>query len=264
MGRKFKQLTCDGAFIAQFALDDFKTKYAGSVLGFIWAFIQPIVTVVIYWFIFQLGFKNEGVGEYPFILWLISGLLPWFFVSDSIPNATSCLVEYSYLVKKVLFNINILPLARIVSVLFVQLFLLVFTAVFFIAYGFMPSLHWLQIFYYVVYMVLICVGVSYFTSALYIFFRDILQIVSIVLQVIFWTTPVVWQSGIFSEKIQNILSYNPLMYPVRGYRDALMEGNWFWQYDLGQTMYYWLIAIVFCAVGVFVFKTLKQHFADVL
>lgn len=264
MRKQINQLTCDGAFIAQFALDDFKTKYAGSMLGFFWAFIQPIVTVVIYWFIFQLGFKNEGVGEYPFILWLISGLLPWFFVSDSIPNATSCLVEYSYLVKKVLFNINILPLARIVSILFVQLFLLFFTAIFFVAYGFMPSIHWLQIFYYIVYIVLICVGVSYFTSALYIFFRDILQIVSIVLQVIFWTTPIVWQSNIFSEKIQNILSYNPLMYPVRGYRDALMKGNWFWQYDFGQTVYYWLIAVLFCTAGIFVFRTLKHHFADVL
>ena len=102
-------------FVSQFALDDFKTKYAGSVLGFFWAFVQPVITVLIYWFIFQIGFKNGDVDGYPFILWLVSGLLPWFFVSDSITNATSSLVEYSYLVKKVLFNINILPVARVVS-----------------------------------------------------------------------------------------------------------------------------------------------------
>ena len=88
-------------FVSQFALDDFKTKYAGSVLGFFWAFVQPVITVLIYWFIFQIGFKNGDVDGYPFILWLVSGLLPWFFVSDSITNATSSLVEYSYLVKKV-------------------------------------------------------------------------------------------------------------------------------------------------------------------
>lgn len=105
-------------FVSQFALDDFKTKYAGSVLGFFWAFVQPVITVLIYWFIFQIGFKNGDVDGYPFILWLVSGLLPWFFVSDSITNATSSLVEYSYLVKKVLFNINILPVARVVSVVF--------------------------------------------------------------------------------------------------------------------------------------------------
>ena len=82
-------------FVSQFALDDFKTKYAGSVLGFFWAFVQPVITVLIYWFIFQIGFKNGDVDGYPFILWLVSGLLPWFFVSDSITNATSSLVEYS-------------------------------------------------------------------------------------------------------------------------------------------------------------------------
>lgn len=126
-------------FVSQFALDDFKTKYAGSVLGFFWAFVQPVITVLIYWFIFQIGFKNGDVDGYPFILWLVSGLLPWFFVSDSITNATSSLVEYSYLVKKVLFNINILPVARVVSVFFVQLFLIGFTAILFIVYGQMPS-----------------------------------------------------------------------------------------------------------------------------
>lgn len=264
MKNSINQLKHNIAFIVQFALDDFKIKYAGSALGFFWAFIQPIVTVIIYWFIFQLGFKNQGVGEYPFILWLISGLLPWFFVSDSIPNATSCLVEYSYLVKKVVFNIDILPLARIVSVLLVQFVLLIFTAIFFVAYGFTPSVYWVQVIYYIVYMIVICVGISYFTAALYIFFRDILQIVSVVLQIVFWTTPIVWQSSIFDRGIQRVLSYNPLAYPVRGYRDALMEKKWFWQYDLGQTIYYWMIAILFCSIGVYVFKTLKQHFADVL
>ena len=99
--------------------------------AFFWAFIQPIITVVIYWFIFQVGFKNGDVDGYPFILWLVSGLLPWFFVSDSITNAIPCFGEYSYLVKKVLFNINILPIARIVSTFFIQVFLILFTAIFF-------------------------------------------------------------------------------------------------------------------------------------
>ena len=85
-------------------------------LGFSGHLFSRFITVLIYWFIFQIGFKSGDVDGYPFILWLVSGLLPWFFVSDSITNATSSLVEYSYLVKKVLFNINILPVARVVSV----------------------------------------------------------------------------------------------------------------------------------------------------
>ena len=143
------------SFVSQFAIDDFKTKYAGSILGFFWAFVQPVITVIIYWFIFQVGFKNSDVDGYPFILWLVSGLLPWFFVSDSITNATSSLVEYSYLVKKVLFNINILPIARVVSVFFVQLFLIGFSGILFVVYGQMPRVYWLQLIYYIIYMFVI-------------------------------------------------------------------------------------------------------------
>lgn len=264
MNGKIRKFRSDCGFICQFAMDDFKTKYAGSILGLIWAFIQPVITVIIYWFVFQKGFKNQEVGEYPFILWLISGLAPWFFFSDSISNATSSLVDYSYLVKKVLFNINILPVARISSVLFVQVFIMLFTEAFYLGYGFLPTVKILQIIYYLFYMFVICAGIVYLTSALYVFFKDIIQIVSIILQIIFWTTPIVWQLNVFDKKIQDILSFNPLFYPVRGYRDALMEGKWFWEYDISQTIYYWGVALVFCALGFFVFNKLKQHFADVL
>ena len=135
MRKKIKKMELNTAFVCQFAMDDFKTKYAGSILGLIWAFIQPIITVVIYWFIFQVGFNNDAVSGYPFILWLVAGLAPWMFISDAIVNATNSLVEYSYLVKKVVFNITILPLAKVVSVFFIQVVLVVFTIILFLAYG---------------------------------------------------------------------------------------------------------------------------------
>lgn len=261
---KLNKLKNDITFICQFALDDFKTKYAGSGLGFIWAFIQPIITVIIYWFIFQIGFKNGDVNGYPFILWLVSGLAIWFFVSDAIMNATSSLVEYSYLVKKVLFNINILPIARIVSVFFVQLVILAVTGILFVVYGYIPTISWLQIIYYLTYIFILCTGIAYFTSALFVFFRDVTQIVSIVLQIVFWTTPIVWQLDIFAPQIQRIISFNPIFYAVRGYRDALINGKYFWEYGFIDNFYYWCVAGVILLMGISVFNKLKKHFADVL
>ena len=128
----------------------------------------------------------------------------------------------------------------------------------------MPSVYWLQLVYYIVYMLLVCIGVSYFTASLFVFFRDVVQIVSIVLQIVFWITPIVWQMSIFDEKVQWALNFNPLFYPVRGYRDALMSGKCFWEYGFGWNLYYWLIALAFCLIGMSCFKKLKQHFADVL
>lgn len=254
----------DIGFLLRFSMDDFKNKYAGSLLGVMWAFLQPIATIVIYWFIFQVGFKNDAVGGVPFILWLMSGIVPWFFINEAIVNGTSALVDYSYLVKKVVFNIDILPLVKVISTFVIQVILLIFTFGWYIMYGFKPTLHWLQLLYYIIYAMVICAGVSYFTSALYVFFKDIIQLVAIATQVIFWLTPIVWRIDIMPEKIQTVLRYNPIYYVIYGYRDAFIYKGWFFHQRIGDVVYYWTIAFVILFIGLFTFYKLKQHFADVL
>ena len=98
--------------ILTLAKNDFKTKYAGSYLGIVWAFIQPIVTIMVYWFVFTIGLKAGDMAEYPFVLYLISGIVPWFFFQDALNAGTNGLIEYNYLVKKVVFKISILPMVK--------------------------------------------------------------------------------------------------------------------------------------------------------
>ena len=76
MKKKVEKVVCNFSFIWQFAIDDFKMKYAGSGLGTLWAFLQPIITIVLYWFVFQIGFKSQPVENFPFILWLIRLFIP--------------------------------------------------------------------------------------------------------------------------------------------------------------------------------------------
>ena len=80
--------------------NDFKTKYAGSYLGIIWAFVQPVVTILVYWFVFQVGFRSQEVVNFPFVLYLTCGMVPWFFFQDALNGGTTALIEYSYLVKR--------------------------------------------------------------------------------------------------------------------------------------------------------------------
>ena len=75
---------------------DFRQRYVGSYLGILWAFIQPTVTVLVFWFVFQVGFKSQPVDNFPFILWLICGMVPWFFISDSLMGATHAILESSF------------------------------------------------------------------------------------------------------------------------------------------------------------------------
>ena len=263
MKLKKLQIRNDIAFLLEFAIDDFKGKYAGSVGGVVWAIIQPISTIILYWFVFQLGFKSQPVIGVPFILWLISGLLPWLFLSDTIANATSSLVDYSYLVKKIKFNIYILPLVKIVSGLFVHFVLLGFVIGMFALYGRSVDIYYLQIPYYLLFTVVILSGVCYLTSTLFVFFRDTIQVVSILLQIIFWTTPIVWSLDIMNTEIQNMLCWTPFYYIVNGYRDIFINKTWFWDYGL-INIFYWGIAVSVLIVGLWAFIKCKKHFADVL
>ena len=250
-------------FIWQFAVDDFKMKYAGAGLGTLWAFLQPIITIILYWFVFQIGFRSQPVEEFPFILWLISGLVPWFFLSESISNATGSMVEYSYLVKKVLFNIDILPFAKVISTFLVQLVLIVFTIVLFCIGGYWPDWYYLQIPVYLLYMIILSTGIAYFTATLYVFFKDTVQIVSIVLQVLFWITPIVWDFKIMPLAAQKILLFNPIYYVINGYRNIFVYKNGV-GIGVKLTIYYWAVVIIVFLLGWHLFRKCKDHFADVL
>ena len=111
------------------AKNDFKTKYAGSYFGTVWAFVQPIVTICVYWFVFGLALRNGSDKGVPFVLWLIAGLVPWFFIQEGLTGGTNALLEYNYLVKKVVFNIRILPVVKVFSAVFVHCFFVVIVLV---------------------------------------------------------------------------------------------------------------------------------------
>ena len=114
--------------ILQLTIRDFKSRYLGSYLGLLWAFIQPVITILIFWFVFEVGFKSAPVGDSPFILWLMTGIIPWFFISESLASGTGSVVENSYLVKKIVFRVSMLPVVKLLSALVVHVF---FVLVFF-------------------------------------------------------------------------------------------------------------------------------------
>lgn len=259
----FEGVFSDKGLLLDLAKNDFKTKFAGSYLGITWAFIQPIVTILVYWFVFQVGFKSGTVKDVPFVLWLTAGLVPWFFLNDALNSATASLLEYSYLVKKVVFNVEIIPLVRIVSSFFVHVFFVAFMLVMFMINGIMPKIEWLQIIYYSICLFALIVGVSYLTSALVVFFRDLAQIIIIILQIGMWITPIMWQWSIMPAKVLVFLKLNPVYYIVEGYRNSLIYGRTFWN-DTYMTVYFWVFVLLSIVLGTKVFAKLKIHFADML
>lgn len=246
------------------AKNDFKTKYAGSSLGITWAFVQPIVTILVYWFVFQFGLKaGSPISDVPFVIWFITGIVPWFFFQEALLNATNCMLEYSYLVKKVVFKISILPIVKIISALFIHLVFIGF--LFFVAgiYGFYPTQYTIQLVYYSFCTFCLILAISYATSAMIIFFKDLGQIINIILQIGMWMTPIMWSYTIVPKSLQWIVKLNPMYYVVEGYRDTFVNHVWFFQRYF-QTIYFWIITLALFIIGTVIFKKLKPHFADVL
>ncbi len=242
---------------------DFRQQYLGSYLGITWAFVQPTVTILIFWFVFQVGFKSKPINDCPFILWLTSGIIPWFFFSDSISNATNSVTSNSYLVKKVVFRISLLPIIKVLSSLIIHAFFLVFMGLLFTLYGLSFNVYWLQIFYYLFAMMVLIMGLSWITSSVMVFVRDINQFVVMILQFGFWMTPIFWELERVPERYRFLIKINPLAYLIDGYRDSMIHKVWFWEHP-GYTIYYWSVTLTIFVVGGLTFRKLKPHFADVL
>lgn len=254
----------DAKLILRLSANDFKTKYAGSYLGIIWAFVQPVVTILVYWFVFSVV-RSGSMRKVPFVLWLIAGLIPWFFFQDGLNSGTNALLEYSYLVKKVVFRIEILPVVKLCSALYVHLFFVAVLLLLYIVMGFFPGISAVQLIYYSFAMFVLVLGIVYLTGSVVIFFRDLSQIINIVLQVGVWMTPIMWnfEDLHIAGPLRIIFMANPMYYIVEGYRSALIDGTWFWERPL-LTAYFWGFTLVIFLLGRHVFGKLRVHFADIL
>lgn len=252
--------------ITSLAVADFRKRFVGSYFGVAWMFVQPIVTILIYYIIFEKGFRQmPPVGD-RYILWLVAGIVPWFFFNEAMNHTTSCLLEYSFLVKKVVFKISVLPLVKIISCIFVHFIFLGLAVVLFLIFGKTPSIYWIQTIYYTFALCVLTIGLAFITSSVIVLFRDMAQLVNIALQFGIWATPIMWDPSIFKEKaeaIEKILKINPVYYIVSGYRDSFLGNTAFWEKP-EWTLYYWIFTIIVFVVGLKLFKKLKPHFADVL
>ncbi len=253
--------------IWKLAKNDFKKRYAGSYLGAFWAMAQPVVTVGMYYVVFDLimgGNASRTAADVPFVLFLTAGLVPWFFFSEALNHGTNALREYDYLVKKVVFKISILPIIKIIAATFIHAFFVLVLLAVAAMYGYYPSLYTLQMFYYSACLFIFVLALCYTTCAVVVFFKDLSQIINIALQIGMWATPILWDINTLGDsRWISILKLNPLVYIVNGYRSAIYEKQWFFE-DFFSTMYFWIVTVVLFGIGALIFKRLKVHFADVL
>lgn len=242
---------------------ELKVKYRGSVLGFFWSLLNPILTMLVYSFVFSIVLR-AGIQE--FAIFLICALLPFNFLSNSVNYGTGSIISNSNLVNKIYFPREILPLSIVFSNLIN--FLLEMVALFIVlaimGYKFYLYLYILPILIFIQFFLVI--GMTMLVSALNVFFRDLQHLITIVMMVWFFGTPIIYPLSMVPERFQPFIKFiNPMTIYAAYYRNIFYyvkypEGGGF--PSVLETVAALGITLLIFFVGYFVFKKLEYRFAE--
>lgn len=250
--------------IIQLGKNDFRNRFANTSLGSIWGFLQPFIFMLMYVIVFQFIFKQSGPEGAPYVVWFMPGMALWMCISDGILGASSSIRAYSYLVKKVVFPIDVIPIISIFSNSFVAIFLFLIATIVCIIFGFVPNI--IMLIYIIMATYVFLISVTRFTSAVATVVPDFSNLLSIIMQLCFWFTPIVWDLTMIADhsKILNVLKCMPFTYLVTGFRSCFMGESIVNQSHGIYTLIFWIITFIMFLWGNYIFKKSKKDFADVL
>lgn len=250
--------------IIRLAIYETKSKYEQHYLGVLWQWLNPLIQVFAYWFVFGLGIrKGQPVGEYDFIVWMLGGMIAWFFISPTVLDGSNSVFKRINMVAKMNFPISSLPSVVIASNLFVHFVMVAIYIIVLLTKGVYPSLHWLQFPYYLVSMIVFMFALTLLNSTISVLIRDYQQMLQAVMRLLFFVTPLFWDPSHMSSTIQTVLKLNPFYYIVSGYRNSFLNGVWFYQ-DLKYTIYFWLITLILLLAGSILHLKFRDKFVDFL
>jgi len=240
---------------------ELKRKYAGTLLGPLWAVAPQVTTVAAYWFVFELGLKVRGSGTLPYFYYFTLGMLPWFLFFEAFSSCVNAVRDNRHLITKMVFPSEILSIVSFLVASVPHLVLVSALAVMLWCNQLltMETLPWLLYFYLC--SAALAIGTGWLVSSVSVFSKDVAQIAQLVVSLVFWITPIMWQEDVLPESWRSVFEWNPLTYVVNGYRFALAGGTapvW------DASAKFWVVALCITALGHRVFLQLKPHFADIL
>lgn len=252
-------------FVLSSIKNEFVSRFARSKLGGFWMILQPLSQVLIYALILSavLSAKLPGIeSQYAYAIYLTAGFLGWVLFAEIIDRCITLFIQQGNLMKKMKFPKITLPTIVVGSALLNNVMLLVAILVVFAVLGHFPTLHlvWLPVLTFA--MVALALGLGLVLGILNVFVRDIGLVMPIVLQVMFWFTPIVYPISIIPEGLQQLVkTFNPIYPIIRGYHDVLVYGQ---APQLGQVAIIMTIGLVILAFGLFLFRRASAELVDAL
>ncbi len=259
----FKILYQNRKLAIQLGKNDFRNKFANTSLGTLWGFAQPFVFMITYVIVFQFILKTGSSGKYPYIVWFLPGMSMWLYISDAILSSSSSIRNYSYLVKKVVFPVDIIPIISIISSSYIGAFLVFISTMAATIFGFFPNI--LNIIYIVFCTLCLIVAITRFTSALVTVLPDFAQLLNIIIQLCMWFTPIVWNLSMLNGWMSSLFKLLPFTYIIEGFRQSFISTSTIiTEHHFVYTISFWVITSIIFLWGNSIFKRNKKDFADVL
>lgn len=252
--RKYRTL------IGQLVRREIKAKYKQSILGYAWVVLVPLIHLSVLTIVFSYLVKIQ-TGGIPYPVFLFVALVPWMFTANSISAATSSLVANSQLITKIYLPREIFPLSSVLaktvdlflSILILLLIFLIFKVPIWGTLLYLPLI-------FVIHMCLI-MGVSFFISAINVFYRDVENILSVVLMVWMYLTPVIYPPELIPENLLPVFNLNPMMGIINSYRNVLLHGV---PPPFASFAYATVFSLVIFVLGFIFFRRNSRYFADVI
>jgi len=262
-----KSIIVNRHLIYQMTKREITGRYRGSFMGVLWSFINPILMLTVYTFVFSVVFKarwgtgsvSESKSDFAIILFV--GLIVHTLFAETLMRAPTLILGNVNYVKKVIFPLEILSLTSIASVLFHSVIsLIVLLSAFFIFNGF---IHWTVIFIPLVFfpLIIVSVGLSWFLSSLGVFIRDVGQTIAILTMILMFLSPIFYPVSALPEKFQHVIMLNPLTFIIEQSRNVIIWGR---MPDFIGLAFYSIAALCLMWLCFFWFQKTRKGFADVL
>lgn len=251
--------------IVKLAKADIIKTYKGAALGWKWAIIKPAVTIAVFYFAFSVGLRSgRPVEGYPYFLWLIAGMIPWFFMRDTLTTGAGSIRKYRYLVTKIKFPISTIPTYVCLSNLIVNVCLILIMLALFIGFGYKPDIYWLQVPFWIFLTFIFFVSWSLFAGMLSAMSKDFLNLVRAMTTALFWMSGVMYNvHTIGSDIIRKAMLFNPITILCNGFRNSLIYKQWFWETGVEMRNFV-ILYVIMTLLAVWAYKKLKKDVPDVL